>query len=151
MMGTAKPADRPETFVALRARHEAMRIAEAILRGGGVDVQRFNCHACGSDLDWNRADTEVAVDCPACGAINELPCHLRYRLAPSSSENGVLEYQSLTYQPAMWWEQYVPLAAAAEPAATVGDEGMPFWVKAFCLACVGAVLIALTFLLLHFR
>ena len=106
-------AHRPETFIALRARHEALRIAEAVIRGGGVNVEQLNCHTCGAELDWKRASEQVAIDCPACGAVNELPCHLRYRIPPSGDEDtGTLDYASVEPDRRHWWNGVVPTAMA---------------------------------------
>jgi hypothetical protein len=147
-MGTAK-ADRAETIVALRARHEAFRIAEAILRGDGVDVEHFTCHACAAQLDGKHTNTEVAIDCSICGALNELPCHLRYRVAPCEDEVGALSYESSAYHAPPWWQEYVPMATSVEPAIPV--EPAPMWLKVFCLTCLAAVLVAVTFLFLQGR
>ena len=134
-------AHRPETFVALRARHEALRIAEALVRGPGVNVELLNCHTCGADLDWRRAIEQVAIDCPACGAVNELPCHLRYRVPPGDDETGTLDYASIEPDRRHWWNDCVPTALAVP--APVRYDPWPMWLKAFSLACAGLVLMSL--------
>ena len=140
-------AHRPETFVALRARHEALRIAEAVIRGGGVNVEQLNCHTCGAELDWKNAIEQVAIDCPSCGAVNELPCHLRYRVPPSEEETGTLDYASVEPDRRHWWNDVVPTARAVEPSIPV--ERWPMWLKVFCLTCVAVVLVSLTLMALR--
>src|SRR5687768_2557279 len=132
-------ADRAETFVALRARHEAFVIATAVVRGGGVDVEQLNCHACGRDIDWRNANEQICVDCPNCGAVNELPCHLRYRVAPGADAGGILEYASVEGDRRQWWNDVLPVAHSVEPVVPV--QPAPMWLNAFCLACLAAVLI----------
>jgi len=134
-------AHRPETIIALRARHEALRIAEAVFRGGGVDVEQLNCHACGAGLDWKHAVEQVAIDCPSCGAVNELPCHLRYRIPPSEEDPTTLDYASVEPDRRHWWNDTIPIASAVQRCLPV--EGWPTWLKLFCLACLALVLMAL--------
>src|SRR5688500_5874010 len=134
-------AHRPETIVALRARHEAFRIASAVVRGAGVNLEELNCHACGVSLDWKNAIEQVCVDCPSCGAVNELPCHLRYRVPPVEEEVS-LDYASIEPDRRHWWNDSIPVALAAEPEAEI--KSAPAWVKVFCLTCLAVVLICLT-------
>jgi hypothetical protein len=142
-------AHRPETFVALRARHEALRIAEAVIRGGGVNVEQLNCHTCGAELDWKNAVEQVAIDCPSCGAVNELPCHLRYRVPPQS-ETVQLEYSSVAFQERYWWhEAIIPTASAVVTRPVVPVEQSPMWLKVFCLTCLGIVLVSLALMALR--
>ena len=133
-------ARRPETFIALRARHEALRIAEAVIRGAGVDVEQLNCHTCGGDLNWRDAIEQVAIDCPACGAVNELPCHLRYRVAPQEQE-GCLDYASIEPDRRVWWNDTIP--DAAQVYRSIPAPTSPLWLKIFCLACLAVVLMSL--------
>jgi hypothetical protein len=141
-------AHRPETFVALRARHEALRIAEAIIRGGGVNVEQLNCHNCGGDLDWKNAIEQVAIDCPSCGAVNELPCHLRYRIPPSEEETTTtLDYASVEPDRRHWWNDTVPIASAVHRALPA--DRWPTWLKIFCLACLALVLMALSLMAMN--
>jgi hypothetical protein len=140
-------ADRPQTFVALRARHEAFQIASAVVRGHGVDVERLNCHVCGADLDWRLANEQICVDCPACGAVNELPCHLRYRVPPSDdSGDHTLDYASVSNAQQAWWGEAVPIAyvSQSEPA-----ERAPMWLNFFCLTCLAVVLTTLALMAFH--
>jgi hypothetical protein len=136
-------AHRPETFSALRARHEALRIAEAIIRGagGGVDVDHVTCHACGIELDWRNPTSDVAIDCPSCGAVNELPCHLRYRAAPIPT-NIEIAYASAEPDRRVWWNDVVPVARAV-CAPVPPDQAAPLWLKVFCLTCLAIVLTSL--------
>ena len=135
-------AHRPETFIALRARHEALRIAEAVIHGGAdVNLEQLNCHTCGAELDWKHAIEQVAIDCPGCGAVNELPCHLRYRVPPSDDEGGTLDYASVEPDRRHWWNDTVPIATAVQRALPV--VGWPMWLKVFCLAALALVLMAL--------
>ena len=144
-------AHRPETIVALRARHEALRIAQAVIRGAGVDVEQLNCHACGTDLDWRNPTGHVATDCPACGAVNELPCHLRYRTAAIPHDVS-LDYASIEPDRRVWWNDVIPTAAPAHVhAALPADEPAPGWLKVFCLTCLVAVLAALALIALNTR
>jgi hypothetical protein len=147
-------AHRPETFVALRARHEALRIAEAVIRGGGVNVEQLNCHSCGADLDWKRAIEQIAIDCPSCGAVNELPCHLRYRVPPADDDDaaGTLDYASVEPDRRRWWNDTLPTAlAVASPVRAAAREPWPIWLKLFCLACLAAVLVSLALMALRAR
>jgi hypothetical protein len=146
-------AHRPETFVALRARHEAMRIAEAVIRGGGVNVEQLSCHSCGAELDWKLANEQVAIDCPSCGAVNELPCHLRYRIPPSiDEETGTLDYASIEPDRRHWWNEVVPTAnAVPTPVRHAAAEPWPMWLKLFSLACLGLVLMSLALMALGTR
>ena len=140
-------AHRPETFVALRARHEALRIAEAVIRGGGVNVEQLNCHTCGAELDWKHAIEQVAIDCPSCGAVNELPCHLRYRIPPSEDEPGMLDYASVQPDRRHWWNDVIPTATAVQ--ASIPVERSPMWLKVFCLTCLAIVLVCLALMALR--
>jgi hypothetical protein len=142
-------AHRPETFIALRARHEALRIAEAIIRGGGVNVEQLNCHTCGADLDWKSAIEQVAIDCPSCGAVNELPCHLRYRVPPSEDDGGMLDYASIQPDRRHWWNDVVPTATAIP--TPVRDEPSPMWLHVFCLTCLAVVLVCFVLMALRAR
>ena len=134
-------AHRPQTFIALRARHEALRIAEALIRGGGVNVEQLNCHNCGAELDWKNAIEQVAIDCPSCGAVNELPCHLRYRVPPSEDEAATLDYASVEPDRRHWWNDVIPTATAIQPAVPV--ESRPMWLPIFCLAFAAITLICI--------
>ena len=146
-------AHRPETFIALRARHEALRIAEAVIRGGGVNVEQLNCHTCGTDLDWRSATEHVAIDCPACGAVNELPCHLRYRVAQSEDDGALLDYASIEPDRRHWWNDVAIPTANAVPihAQVVPADPAPLWLKIFCLACLAVVLISFAMMALSAR
>ena len=140
-------AHRPETIVALRARHEAFRIASALFRGGGVDVEQLNCHACGQAIDWKKAAEGAAfVDCPSCGTFNELPCHLRYRIPPSDDPPAMIEYASVEQDRRHWWSDAIPVALAAEPAAEIKQS--PAWLKVFCLTMLAFVLVTLSLMVL---
>jgi len=145
-------AHRPETFVALRARHEALRIAEAVVRGAGVDVEQLNCHSCGAELDWRCAIEQVAIDCPACGAVNELPCHLRYRIPRyGEDESGTLDYASIEPDRRRWWNEVVPTALAVPTPVRAGAEPWPMWLKLFSLACLALVLMSFALMAMRTR
>ena len=140
-------AHRPETIVALRARHEAFRIATSLFRGGGVDVEHLNCHACGQPIDWRTAaDGEAFVDCPSCGTFNELPCHLRYRVPPGEDPPAMIDYASIEPDRRQWWDDVIPVALAAEPEAEM--KSSPAWLKVFCLTMLAMVLVTLALMLL---
>jgi hypothetical protein len=141
-------ARRPETIVALRARHEALRIAEAVFRGPGVDLDQLNCHTCGTELDWKHAVEQVAIDCPSCGAVNELPCHLRYRVPPVEQEVE-LGYASIEPDRRQWWNNAVlPVAMQVEQ---ITAKPSPAWLKVFCLTCLAIVLASLALMAMSTR
>ena len=144
-------AHRPETLVALRARHQALRIAEAVMRGAGVDVEQLNCHTCGTELDWRNPSGCVAVDCPSCGAVNELPCHLRYRTAPIPQDVEI-GYASAEPDRRGWWNDVLPVAARADVCTPLPpEEPAPLWLKVFCLTCLAVVLVSLALMALNAR
>ena len=134
--------ERPETFVALRARHEAFQIATAVARGNGVDLERLNCRACGADIDWRLANEQICVDCPACGAVNELPCHLRYRVPRNEDEVGTIDYASAVTERSAW-PNILPVADIVDSVGIVPAQESPGWLKAFCLVCLMIVLTSL--------
>jgi hypothetical protein len=147
-------AHRPETFIALRARHEALRIAEAVIHGSaGVNLEQLNCHTCGAELDWRHAIEQVAIDCPGCGAVNELPCHLRYRVPPSEDEGGTLDYASVEPDRRHWWNDVIPTASAVPTPVTAVSPPppLPVWVKVFCLTCLAIVLVSWALMALKAR
>ncbi len=74
-MGQTAPR---ETFIALRARRQAYRIATDILYGRTVDVRSIDCPACHSAIDPAPQAWEVAC-CRACGQLVPLPSHLRLK------------------------------------------------------------------------
>jgi hypothetical protein len=67
-----------ETFIALRARRAAYRIATDILYGRAVDVRVIECPACHSQIEPHQYAYDVAV-CHACGQRVVLPSHLRLK------------------------------------------------------------------------
>ncbi|MEA2709506.1 MAG: hypothetical protein QOF78_2107 [Phycisphaerales bacterium] len=140
-------ARRPETIIALRARHEAFCIASAVFRGAGVNVEQLNCHTCGGELDWKHATEQVAIDCPSCGAVNELPCHLRFRVPPSELETETLDYASAQPDRRQWWNDVVPLAQSVQAAMPI--KRPPVWLSIFCLTCLMIVLTALVFMAIY--
>jgi hypothetical protein len=68
---------RRDTFIALRARRQALRIASAVAFSR-LSAKIAICHHCHRPLDWRRFDFESpAMFCPVCGTRNMLPDHLR--------------------------------------------------------------------------
>ena len=98
-----------------------------MIRGGGVNVEQINCHSCGAELDWRLAIEQVAIDCPSCGAVNELPCHLRYRIPPSTDEEtGTLDYASIEPDRRHWWNDTLPTALAVPSPVRAATREIDF-------------------------
>jgi hypothetical protein len=66
------------TFIALRARREAYRIAADIMHGRAIDVRAIECPACHSAIEPAPEAFQVAT-CHACGQRVALPSHLRLK------------------------------------------------------------------------
>ena len=102
------------TFIALRARREAYRIATDILYGRAVDVRVIECPACHSTVTPAPQSIETAV-CSACGQRIPLPSHLQRKpkreLTPAEIEAAADDERLTAYAEAeaarqerrLWW------------------------------------------------
>ena len=111
------------TFIALRARREAYRIASDILYGRAVDVRVVECPACHSVVQPAAEAREVAI-CRACGQQVALPSHLRLKprrdLTPAEIEAAAEEERLTAYaeaeaarQERFIWSFWIILGAIA--------------------------------------
>ena len=71
-----------QTFIALRARRQAYRIAADFLYDEPIDVESFPCSACGQPIHVEEVNAVGNLPCPSCGEWNRAPAHLRSRRAP---------------------------------------------------------------------
>ena len=124
-----------ETFIALRARRQAYRVATDILYGRAVDVRGIECPACHSRLQPSAATHEIAV-CGACGQHVLLPSHLKLK---PNREVTPSELAALA--------EDERLAAEAEAEAARAERRL-IW---FWIIAVAAVVIALFFGVYVFR
>jgi hypothetical protein len=67
-----------ETFIALRARREAYRVATDIQYHRPLDVRHIECPSCHSTIEPPPGDSQEAA-CGACGQRVPLPSYLRLR------------------------------------------------------------------------
>ena len=75
-------------MIALRATRQAMRIA-ADLAYKPIDPEEVPCVSCGRDVREEAVWHDFTIRCPACGALTELPVHLRSRyLLPPEDRVG---------------------------------------------------------------
>jgi hypothetical protein len=79
-------AHRRESMIALRATHQAFRIA-CDIGHEHIDVDRVTCSACGEEVDWRQHGIGNVVICPTCNAASDLPVHLRGRLLPPPDDD----------------------------------------------------------------
>ena len=70
------------TFIALRARREALQIASDILYEQPIEVRTVACSACGEWIDVRGKTTTDPLTCPACSATTPLPAYLRGKYIP---------------------------------------------------------------------
>ena len=68
-----------QTFIALRARRQAYRIAADFLYDEPIDVETFPCRACGHQIRPFEMSDAGWVLCSVCGESNLAPPHLRSR------------------------------------------------------------------------
>jgi endogenous inhibitor of DNA gyrase (YacG/DUF329 family) len=120
-------------MIALRARHEALRVATSLFGGGPVDLEEVHCQACGRSLDWRLAQYQIEVECPDCGAQTELPPHLRFRVPPPARDAAPLQYEAL------------PLAMRVDDVITPRRA----WIRVFCWTCLGILCASAALMLLR--
>ena len=83
-----------ETFAALRARHEAYRVASDILYEEPIDVRTVACSGCGGWIDVHGGTVTDPIRCPACGTRMPLPPHIRAKYMPRQfAPSASLEYR----------------------------------------------------------
>ena len=79
-------------MIALRATRQAMRIASD-LAYKPIDAAAVPCVSCGRDVRDEPVWHDFSIRCPECGALTELPVHLRgrYLLPPEDppDDDGV--------------------------------------------------------------
>lgn len=129
-MWKTKPADRAESLIALRARHQSMRIAEEVLRGGGIDVEWFNCPACGAELDAHDTHTAARFRCSVCEALIDLPPHLRNVVSTRLPADA---NQHLDGPPPPVPVRAIPVPGRPLRQPEVRLDPPPTWAIAFCL------------------
>ena len=69
-----------QTFIALRARRQACRIASDFLYDEPIDVETFPCRSCGRQMRVKIVGAAGLVRCRVCGARNTAPPHVRSRV-----------------------------------------------------------------------
>ena len=70
------------TFIALRARREALQIASDILYEQPIEVRTVACSGCGEWIDVRGKTTTDPLTCPVCSATTPLPAYLRGKYIP---------------------------------------------------------------------
>ena len=75
-----------QTFIALRARRQAYRIAADFLYDEPIDVESFPCSACGQPIHVEEVNAVGNLPCPSCGTWNRAPAHLRSRRTPNLTD-----------------------------------------------------------------
>ena len=68
------------TVSRLRASHEAMRVAQAVIHQEPEEYTRATCARCGREIDPMKLDLDVVPDgliCPRCGERISMPTYLR--------------------------------------------------------------------------
>ncbi|MDQ3439938.1 MAG: hypothetical protein M3478_06260 [Planctomycetota bacterium] len=65
------------TFIALRARREALHIASDVLYEAPIDVRTVACSGCGAWIDVRGKTITDPLTCPTCFAKTPLPAYLR--------------------------------------------------------------------------
>ena len=68
-----------QTFIALRARRQAYRIATDFIYENPIDVETFPCRSCGHQVHPREMSDAGWVLCTVCGESNLAPPHLRSR------------------------------------------------------------------------
>ena len=82
-----------QTFIALRARRQAYRIAADFLYDQPIDVNTVACRVCGTDLTRRVLSDDYRIYCPHCGAETTLPPHRRApRNDPRRRTSPALDY-----------------------------------------------------------
>jgi len=82
---------RRDTFIALRARRQALRIASSVAFAR-LSAKVVFCHNCRRPLDWRRFDFESPIMfCTMCGQRNILPDDLR---SPEPRNNSAPEVEN---------------------------------------------------------
>jgi hypothetical protein len=82
-----------QTFIALRARRQAYRIATDFLYDQPIDVETINCRACGKRLKRRRMSAKGWIRCRRCGVFTKAPPHLRTpRVDPYGRPAVALDY-----------------------------------------------------------
>lgn len=69
-----------QTVGRLRASHEAMRVAQAVIHQEPEEYARATCARCGRDIDPMKLDLDIVPDrlvCPRCGEPVVMPSYLR--------------------------------------------------------------------------
>ena len=67
---------RRESMIALRATHQAVRVARDV-GYPAVDLGHVFCRHCNAELNWRHPREGFKLICPSCGEVSELPPHLR--------------------------------------------------------------------------
>ena len=122
-----------ETFIALRARHQAYRIASEILYEAPIDVAKVFCTGCGRELYWRNQSIVDPLTCPDCGTHTPLPTYLRPYITPTCDPlypewfEDLRDDETLRYEPLLTW-------AEAEV-----DRAVPRWLWWFALFMLGVL------------
>jgi hypothetical protein len=77
-----------ETFIALRARRQAVQIATAIANPS-LNLAQLYCRACGTPLRSDRLTVRNEIACHGCGTVTKVPPAVaeRIRCAPAIAES----------------------------------------------------------------
>jgi hypothetical protein len=97
---------RRETFIALRARHQAYRVASDMLYEEPIDVTVVFCRSCGISLDWRSDPCAESLTCANCGTATPLPTHLRTVAIPVAGLTYYPQFEEgdmLGYEPGVKW------------------------------------------------
>ena len=71
------PQVRDETFIALRARHHAIRDAWQQEQSHRIDVEHITCESCGNIIDGSASFDALTIECPTCKQRLNLPPYMR--------------------------------------------------------------------------
>ena len=127
-----------ETYIALRARRQAYRIASDILYEEPIDVSTLFCQGCGAEL--GRSDTSFTdpMICPHCDTATPVPAHLLKQVIQPAVPlpPALLEY--MTDEDALRQERLIRWTEAAEAAEV--QEPVPGWLWWFTLLLLGVLL-----------
>ena len=91
-----------ETFIALRARRQAYRVAADFLYEDPIDVETFACRSCGQQIRPDVVGVNGIVRCGVCGVKNQVSPHLRTRQAPPAAMVGERTHWNASYDSWRW-------------------------------------------------
>ena len=76
------------TFIALRARREALHVASDVLYEAPIEVRTVACSGCGGWIEVRGKTIANPLTCPTCGAKTPLPAYFRGRYMTRQPQFG---------------------------------------------------------------